>query len=349
MSRFAGRSRSVGSKGPLMLTVAVLMAILVEGCSGTSSAGSATPGSGSIPEVATAAISSLQPVNLAPGGKLKASVTTSLLAEAVRAVGGDRIDMNVIVPRGGDPHDFDPSTQDVITMSDSDVILMSGLGYEAFMAHLSGAIGQVPVVALSEGITPLLVQDELAGQAAPAGTAKAGEADPHVWFDPQNVIQWTTNASKVLSALDPANAATYQANAAGYVAQVKAIEQWAADRVAALPASHRKLVADHEVLGYLARRYGFQVVGAIRPEASDLAEPSARQIASLEDVLKTQGVRAIFVGTYDNHTLGDQIGKDTGLPVVPIYFESLSPSDGPASTYFDFMRFDVQAIVNALK
>ncbi len=306
--------------------------------------------SGALATLASVAASELEPVDLSSGRQLKITVTTGLLAEAARAVGGQDVDIRVLVPAGGDPHDYELSPQDVVRLNESDVILMSGLGYEVFLSKiLSGTEDHPPVVALSDGVVALMIADEMASQPAAAGKAQPDEADPHVWFDPRNVIQWTENARQAFSALDPGHAAIYSANASAYIDQLGQLDQWAADQVATLPASHRKLVADHEVLGYMARRYGFTVVGAITPKTSDVAEPSARGLAELEAVLRSEGVRAIFVGYYDNHSLADQVGHDAGIPVVPIYLESLSPPDGPAASYLDFVRFDINAVVEALK
>lgn len=344
MSKLIAGSKFVAAAGLLVLFVAAGVA----GCAPL--APNSGTGSGSLETLATVAASDLQPADLSSGRQLKLTATTGLLAEAVRAVGGPWIDLSILVPTGGDPHDYELSPQDVVKLNQSDVVFMSGLGYEVFLTQLLGGTqDHPPVVALSDGITPLTMADELASQPAAAGEAEPGEVDPHVWFDPNSVMQWTENARQALSALDPAHADRYRANAADYTAQLKQLDQWAADQVAGLPESNRKLVADHEVLGYLARRYGFTVVGAITPETSDVAEPSAQQVAALEATLEREGVRVVFVGVFDNHSLADQIGSDMGVSIVPIYLESLSPADGPAATYLDFMQFNITQIVEALK
>jgi manganese/iron transport system substrate-binding protein len=332
----------------LRVMVAAVSVGLLSACSRVGTTGASTPlGTAGL---TTMAANSLQPVDLSSGRLLRVTATTGLLAEAVRAVGGSDIDLSVLVPTGGDPHDYELSPQDVVRLHDSDVIFMSGLGYEVFLAKLmSGDDAHPPIVALSDGIVPLEMAVELGSQPAAAGEAKPGEYDPHVWFDPNSVIQWTENAATAMAGEDPAHASQYQANAAAYINQLKELDQWGADQVNRLPADQRKLVGDHEVLGYLARRYGFTVVGAITSEASDVAEPSAQQVAALETTLKEQGVRAVFVGVFDNHSLANQIGQDTGVRVVPIYFESLSPAGGPATTYLDFFRYDLSQIVEALK
>lgn len=300
--------------------------------------------------IATVPADSLSPIDVVAGHRPKVVATTQLAAEPIRAVGGPDIDLSLLVPAGSDPHGYELSPQDVVEMNNADVIFMSGLGYEVFLAKLIGGAEQhPPIVALSDGVDALTMAEELASQPAAAGRARPGEVDPHVWLDPTSVIQWTENAQAALSALDPAHAAQYAERAGAYIGQLQELDRWAEDQVSSLPESHRKLVADHEVLGYLARRYGFTVVGAITPETSDVAEPSAKDLAALETTLRQEGVRAIFVGVYDNHSLADQVASDTGISVVPLYLENLSPSDGPAMTYIDLVRFDIEAIVEALQ
>lgn len=318
--------------------------------SSQASKGDSSSAAGVIPNVMPVAPESLAAISLAAGQKLKVVATTSLVAEAVRAVGADRIDLTVMVGRGVDPHDYEPSPKDIVSLTQADVIMMSGFGYEAFLATvMAGAAETVPVVALSDGIQPILVSQELAAEGARQASAGNQEVDPHVWLDPQSVVQWTKNVSLALSALDPANSAFYQANADAYIHQLGQLDQWAATQIDSLPEGNRQLATGHQVLGYLARRYGLHVVGSIRPGASDLAEPSAQELASLEDALRQQEVKAIFVGFYDNHSLADQVAQDTGVKVVPLYLESLSAVDGPAATYMDFMHYDVSTLVEALK
>ena len=109
------------------------------------------------------------------------------------------------------------------------------------------------------------------------------------------------------------------------------------------------LITDHDAFGYFADHYGFQIVGAIIPSYSTLSEPSAAELANMETAIKQYSVKAIFVGVSLNPALAERIAADTGVSLVPIYTESLSDGDGPASTYLDMIRFDVHALVDALK
>lgn len=324
------------------LTAVALLALFggtVAGCTGPLGA----DGSGSLPEVTAQSPDQLTPLDLSPDGKLQVVATTSLVGEPATIIGGDLADVTVLIPRGADPHEYQPAPRDAVSLAGADVILEAGFGYETFLAKLiSGAGASVPVVALSEGIQPL----SIAGGAATSGS---GAVDPHVWLDPQNMVVWARNTAAAYAALDPAHAADYQARAEAYVAELTQLDTWAASQFGEVPDGARKVATGHAVLGYLAQRYELSIVGTIRPGASDLGEPSARELADLEDRLQSQAVGAIFVGVFDNHTLADRVGADTGIPVVPLYLESLSHADGSAATYDAFMRFNVAAIVEALK
>ncbi len=120
------------------------------------------------------------------------------------------------------------------------------------------------------------------------------------------------------------------------------------EQVASLPDSQRRLVTDHEALGYFAATYGFEIVGVVVPSLSTLAEPSAQEIAALIDTIRTENVPAIFVGVTVSPALSQQIGGESGAQVYTLYAESLSAEDGPAATYLDFMRYNIQTVVDAL-
>lgn len=177
---------------------------------------------------------------------------------------------------------------------------------------------------------------------------EAGSCDPHVWFNPYNVQLWALTIRDTLSAADPANAATYAANATAYVQQLESLKSELDAALAPLPPQNRVLVTDHEALGYFASSYGFTVVGLVVPGVSTAAEPSAVQIAQLIDTIRTEGVPAVFAGVTVSPQLAEQVATDAGASFYTLYTESLSAPDGAAPTYLDFMRYNMQTIVAAL-
>ncbi len=165
-----------------------------------------------------------------------------------------------------------------------------------------------------------------------------------------NVIHYVEHIRDGLSQTDPAGKETYTANADDYIAKLKDLDQWIKTNVAALPIEKRLLVTNHDALGYFSEAYGFKVVGAVIPSVTTEASPSAQQMAGLIDTIKSSGAPAIFLDVGENQKLAQQIASETGVKVVTdLYVESISTADGPAPTYIDMIKHDVNSIVEALK
>lgn len=286
--------------------------------------------------------------------KLNVVATTTLVGDVVRQVGGDAIQLTVLLPAGVDPHRFEPTPQDAARLAEADLIVANGAGLEEFLDRLlESAAGDAMVIYASEGIALMESVEEHhdEGEEAHEGEEEHSHesGDPHVWMDPNLVQVWVDNIEQALSKQDPANNSIYKENAEAYRKQLTDLDAWARQQVEQVPPANRRLVTDHKSLGYFAARYGFEQVGAVIPSVTSLAESSAQELAALEDAIRTQGVKAVFVGVSVNPSLAQRIAEDTGVQLVPIYTGSLSESDGPAGSYLDFMRYNVRAIVNALK
>lgn len=276
-----------------------------------------------------------------PATGLRVVATTTLVGDVIHNIGGEAIQLNVLLPVGTDPHSFQPTPQDAARLADADVIFINGAGLETFLQTLLQNSGsQARMVDLSAGLA-LLQGSEHEDEPA--------TGDPHVWTDPNNVLVWVKNAEQALSELDPANAALYQANAAAYSQQLVELDAWIQLQISLVPAERRKLVMDHQILGYFAARYGFEQVGAVIPGFNTLSEPSAQELAALEDAIRSLGAPAIFVSTDVSPALAQRVATDTSIKLVSIYSGSLSQPGGPADNYINFTRYNVSAIVEALK
>ncbi len=281
--------------------------------------------------------SSCSPTRGTDTGRLTVVASTQIIGDIVSAIGGDLIQVEDLIPPGTDPHAFEPAPQDAVRISEADLIFINGLGLEQTLQPLL-VDQRTKVVTVSEGIDALTLTEN--GESGP---------DPHVWMNPLNLEIWVDNIASALGALDPENQAAYEANASAYKSSLDQIDEWALSQVSQIPADQRILVTDHESFGYFADHYGFQIIGAIIPSYSTLSEPSAGELAEIESRIQEFGVKAIFVGLSLNPSLADRVAADTGIQLVPVYTETLSDSNGPASTYLDMIRFDVQAIVTAVK
>jgi len=178
------------------------------------------------------------------------------------------------------------------------------------------------------------------------GTNGLGQ-DPHVWFDPNNVIIWGENIAEALAEEDPERAALYRENAQGYQEELRDLDSWIRTQVDQIPPGSRKLVTDHTSFGYFAQEYGFEQVGAVIPAPTTEAETSGQQLAELIDTIRDQGVDVIFVSADTDPALSERVAEDTGAEVIPLYFGSLTAGE-PADTYLKFMRYNVKTIVQAL-
>jgi ABC-type Zn uptake system ZnuABC Zn-binding protein ZnuA len=289
----------------------------------------------------------LSQVTLGEGERLKVVATTNIVADVVKNVGDDLIDLTVLMPVGTDPHTFEPTPQDVAAVADAHVVFASGAGLEIFLEDLLESAGQgVTLVPASYGID-LLQLEGLHGQEHAEG--HEGEFDPHTWFDPNNVMVWTHNIEHTLSTLDQDNANLYEKNAEAYRGKLEELDRWIRDQLAKVPEANRKLVTDHTSFSYFAHQYGFQQIGAVFPGYNTLAEPSAQDIAALEDAIGEFDIQAVFVGLTINPDLAGRVADDTGIQLVFLYTGSLSEPGGPADDYLSFMRYNVSAIVEALR
>jgi ABC-type Zn uptake system ZnuABC Zn-binding protein ZnuA len=275
---------------------------------------------------------------------LKVIAAETFLADIAQNVAGDRIKIEALMPIGVDPHGFEPTPTDVAKISDSNVLIVNGAGFEEFLKRLlQNAGGQHTVIEAAAGLT--------SRQLHPGEIADPDHVgDPHFWLDPNNVIKYVENIHAGLAKVDPEGAATYQANAETYITKLKELDRWITDRVNEVSQANRLLVTNHESFGYFADRYGFQIIGTVMPSVSTGSAPSAQQLAALIDHIKATGAKAIFLETGTNPQLAEQVAREAGSKVVTnLYSHSITDANGPAPTYIDMMKFNTNAIVDALK
>ncbi len=178
-----------------------------------------------------------------------------------------------------------------------------------------------------------------------------GEFDPHTWMSPRNVIVMVEAIRSALSEADPAHADAYAANAAAYTAQLEELDAYIREQVATIPEEHRVLITTHELFGYFARDYGFELtdsaLGAITTAEGD---PSAAQIAAVIDEIRAVGAPAVFVENVGNPELMEQIAREAGVTLAPpLYTHGLGAAGSGAETYLDMMRYNIDVIAGALR
>lgn len=323
------------------LTVGVMVVALLAGClAGCQSSDSARRVSN----------------NQSDSGRPRVVATTNIVGDVARQIGGNRIELTILMGVGQDPHTYVPTPGDVAAVHDAQVIIANGAGLEVFLDELlTNAGGNALVVYVSEGIELRAMSDEDVEDHADEGATQPGQeddhehtgGDPHVWLDVSNVIHWVRKIQQQLTALDPQSEAHYAAAAASYIKELEELDQWIIDQVSRIPEDRRKLVTNHPAFGYFADRYGLQQVGAVYP-LSPSTEPSAQDLAALQDMVRRLGVPAIFTESTVNPKLAEQVANDAGIKLVSLYSGSLGGPGSGAESYLGLMRFDTNAIVSAL-
>jgi zinc/manganese transport system substrate-binding protein len=287
--------------------------------------------------VFTAACSSAAPTS---SGPLRVLATENFLGDIARNVTGTHLQVGDLLPPGVDPHEYQPKPLDVARLSQAQVLIVNGLGYETWLQKTLDSLSTQPrLIVATAGLVP-----------APDPTGEHPQGDPHMWMNPLNTVSYVEQIRLGLSQADPAGKDIYAANAAAYTRQLQALDVWVKDQVAQLPPGRRLLVTNHDALCYFASAYGFKIVGAIIPSLSTDASPSARQLADLIQAIRTTGAPAVFLDVGENQKLAQQIASETGVKVFAnLYVETLSAPNGPAPTYIDMIKHDVTVIVDALK
>jgi ABC-type Zn uptake system ZnuABC Zn-binding protein ZnuA len=276
---------------------------------------------------------------------LRIVCTTTIVGDVVARIAGEGNELTVLLPVGADPHAFEPTPQNLVAIARADIVFLNGAGLERNLDPiLENASGLV--VALSDHLDLLRLD---ASDHEDWGHEEGHDGvDPHVWFDPTYIGAWVDLIIDTLSEQDPGGEPQYRARADAYRSELAELDAWIEDRLSGLPEERRRLVTDHAVFGYFAARYRFEQVGTVFPGLSSLSEPSARDLASLEEAIVRLGVPVLFIGTTVNRSLAEQIAADTGTRIVTLYTGSLSEPGGPAGGYLELMRYDVAAIVEGL-
>jgi ABC-type Zn uptake system ZnuABC Zn-binding protein ZnuA len=311
-----------------------LAGVLLVACSGQAAEPPAQPSpiaSLALPRIEAAALD---------GRPLRVVATTSLVGDAVARVGGQAIALTTLMPPGQDPHSYQPAAADLAAAADADLIFVNGWNLEEGLLGDLAAAGDAPLAPVSAGITPRPI----------AGDPTA--ADPHVWQDVANVMQWTDTIAAALSAADPANAATYAANAAAYRAELAELDDFVRRQTATIPAERRVLVTNHDTLAYFAAAYDFRVLGSVLPGASTLAEATAANMAALAEAMDAAGVCSLFVETTAAdqvaRTLSEELDNCDEVRVLSLYSDALGPPGSGAESFVGMMRANVALIVEGL-
>jgi ABC-type Zn uptake system ZnuABC Zn-binding protein ZnuA len=290
------------------------------------------------------ALGVLGPLSVAAEPPIIAVTSTTVFADFVRQVGGDRVQTRALAPAGTDPHSFQPTPDSMKALAQARVAFFNGSGLEEWWGKTVKSVGRkdLLVVELSKGLTTIRMPGHKQD-----GHGHAEGPDPHVWLDPVLVKQYVDRIREALTRADTAGSAVYAERAAGYQAKLNELDAWIRAEVEKIPASRRKIVTFHNAFQYFATRYGLAVKGYVL--ASPGKEPSAKGLAELVRRIKQEQVPAVFIEADFNPKVLETLGRDAGVKVVTNLYDG-SLSDGPpADSYLNLMRHNVRTMVSALK
>lgn len=283
-------------------------------------------------------------------------VTTNVLGDVVRTIVGDDASVHVVMPPAANPHDFAPSAREAATMRDAGVIIVNGRGFEEGLldtveaAEADGAV----VITATDGLPET---DEHGDEVEEAAVGEAvddhghdHEEDAHFFADPVLMAAAVEHLAAELRTHVPAlDTDAFTGRVDAYLDDLLVLHTEVGEILAAVPEERRILVTNHEVLGFFADRYGFEVLGVIIPGGSTLAEPSAADLEALARAIDEAAVPAIFAETSSPARLADALAAEgTDVEVVELYTESLGEAGSGADTYLGMVRTNAERIADAL-
>ena len=279
--------------------------------------------------------------------KVKVLASFSILADLVREVGGDRVEVSTLVGTNTDMHGFQPTPAHAKAVATAQLVVINGLGLEGWADRLVKAANfKGTRLVATKGVKALTAEVE--GHGHKHQHKHSDRYDPHAWQEVANVKIYVTNIRDALSAVDPAGKDVYAKNAAAYLQKLHALEAEIKQLFAGLSEKERRVITSHDAFHYFGDAYGIEFLAA--QAAGGETQPSARDVAKLIQQIKKEGIKAIFVENISSPRIVEQIAKETGAKIGgTLYSDALSDAKGPAATYLDMIRHNAKTIAAALR
>ncbi|MBL8710014.1 MAG: zinc ABC transporter substrate-binding protein [Rhodospirillaceae bacterium] len=294
--------------------------------------------------------------------KLSVVATFSILGDLARQIGGEAIDLRVLVGPEQDAHGYDPRPEDQKSVAAAEVLIANGLGFESWLERLSESAGFAGrLVIATEGITALPWReehgDEHSGEEH-AGEAHAGEDhdsehdhgsfDPHAFQDAQLVLTYVDNIASGLAAARPDLAEKFHHNANELKQSFAALDAELKTALGALPANQRRVLTSHDAFSYFGRAYGIAFVGIQSAGMDD--EPTAQDLRDVIEAIENQQIRAVFLENMTDPRFVETLARDTGIRIGgTLYADALSGPDGPAPDLLSLFRHNQRELLKALQ
>ncbi|WP_145931246.1 metal ABC transporter substrate-binding protein [Yersinia bercovieri] len=284
------------------------------------------------------AVAALLSSPLAMAKTIEAVASFSILGDIVQQVGGEHVNVITLVGPNGDPHGFEPTPKNSKQLSKADVVFVSGLGLEGWLERLISASGyKGQVVIASTGVDSRKMDDE--GKRV---------TDPHAWNSMANGIKYANNVMNALIVADPEDADYFRKRGGEYIQQLEKLDAYAKAQFAAIPADQRKVLTSHDAFGYFSQEYGVNFLSPVG--FSTESEASASGVAALINQIKQEKIKTYFIENQTDPRLVKQIAAASGAKAGgELYPEALSPAGGPAATYAEAFKHNVDTLVGSMK
>ncbi len=267
-------------------------------------------------------------------GRKRVLTTFTIIQDMAQNVAGDAAVVESITKPGAEIHDYEPTPLDIVKAQSADLVLWNGMGLERWFEKFFGDVGDVPSAVLSEGVEPISIGE------GPYN----GKANPHSWMSPANALIYVENIRKTLVELDPENAATYDANAAEYSEQLRAVDEPVRAKLSEIPEERRWLVSSEGAFSYLIRNYGMKEL-YLWPVNAD-QEGTPQQVRHVVDLVRKNEIPVVFSESTISDKAMRQVSREAGAEFGGVlYVDSLTGPDGVAPTYLDLLKYNADTIV----
>jgi len=290
------------------------------------------------------------------GREINVVATTPMIGEFVSQVGGENINLTILMPPEADPHSYEPAPQDAGTIADADLVFYTGLMYEqAPLVELleNSVCGAEALAEVGESVFPIEFKEggqddhddhDEEGHDGHEGHGH-GAYDPHFWFDPNRVIYAAEFIESKLVEFDPSNAANYETAGDAYTTELSSLTRQVSQLIGLIPSQNRKLITTHESLGYLEAKFGLEVLSTIIPDLDSSNEITPSQLVGVIDVIEDNNVKVIFIEAEAPSVYAETIVAETGIKAVEgLWVETLKPGQ----TYPEFLIAAIELIVENL-
>ncbi len=264
-------------------------------------------------------------------GGVRVLTSIEVFADLIRNVAGDRAQVTALVPSDADPHTYEPSPRQVVDVTEADLVLLNGQGFEESLGDIieNNVREGVPVVEMSEGLPTIDGDHEL--------------GNPHFWLNVRHAMHYVEVARDGLIRIDPQGEEEYRANAEAYLAELSALDEEVAEKMASIPPDRRKIVMHHDAFPYFAERYGLEVAAFV--VESPGREPSAGEVAQLTKDIESLELPAVFKEPQFRSPILEMAAEEAGVELCTLYTGAL---DEEIDTYVKLIRYDADELVRCL-